>query len=105
MMITPSSIEEVHDVSRDGIGFTETLDTPVHYTSTEDSSFRTPEGVRIGMHLAEVRLVTKEPLDYQFAWGTYLRLPSGWRASCITEEEGSQRVMPDSLVDWLFRLD
>lgn len=102
MLTSPSSIEDFHDTIIDGARFSATMDTPPHYLSTEDTSFRTPEGARVGMHLKEALELTADSVGFLYRWGYVLSFPSGWTAGFVVRDFDRPSMQPDSSIAWLY---
>jgi hypothetical protein len=74
------------------------------YLSTNEKTFQTPEGYKVGMKLSELPASIQKNLTKERGWGFYYTLPSGWAlgfcegSSCTTTYPTST-----SLVKWIFR--
>jgi hypothetical protein len=53
----------------------------VRYVQTADKRFHTPERLRVGSRLSDVRRIVRQDLSYDPGWGYYVALPSGWSAA------------------------
>ena len=52
----------------------------ISYISTRDSSFSTPDGVRVGQSYERVRWLGGSQIVPEIGWAYYSYLPSGWCA-------------------------
>lgn len=103
LLTSPSSFEDVHDTIIDGVHFLATMETPPRYLSTDDTSFRSPEGARVGMHLIEAQGLTTDSVGYLHGWGYVLRFPSGWTAGFVSRNYDNPSMAADSSIGWLYR--
>jgi hypothetical protein len=69
----------------------------VAYVKTSDSHFITPEGLKVGSSLDEVRRAGGSAVVAEAGWAFFSDLPSGWRAMFSgLPDHGAPR--PDGLV-------
>ena len=64
-----------------GARFTVAGRAHVSFMETTDTAFSTPEGVHVGMTLAQVRALGATDVRAETGWRFYARLPSGWNTS------------------------
>lgn len=103
LLTSPSSIEDVHDTTINGVHFLATMDTPPHHLTTDDTSFRTPEGAHVGMRLSEAEGLTADSVAYLHQWGYVLKFPSGWTAGFAVEDFDKPAMASDPSIGWLYR--
>jgi hypothetical protein len=70
----------------------------VHYVQTADKRFRTPENLRVGSSLADVRRVVREDVTYDPGWAYWVRLPSGWSAALSPDKKPGDHAK----IRWFF---
>lgn len=77
----PSNMEPVYEIQVLTVPFQIAQSTErIDYVSTSSPDFTTPEGIRVGMTMAEVRKQVGGELREEHGWGCYMELESGWRA-------------------------
>ncbi len=94
------------DVSINHITYTIAYDNNqiIKYVSTSDSKFVTPEYVRTGDPLSQVKKQTESELLAERGWAFFIHLKSGWYAAFTqgaTLTEGD--LSSDAKVQWLFK--
>jgi hypothetical protein len=108
VVTAPDQTRREYSVTRDGVLFTvcPAEDGTIVFVSTTDVAFETPEGVRIGTPLTQVRAGAGR---FELAWPGWayvIPLPSGWNAAFVNGPsitEGPLRE--DSPVVFLFKGD
>ena len=90
----------------EGIIFSIAFDTErfVRYICTTDRNFITPEGIRIGSTVAEVKRMIDTEIIPEQGWGYHVQLKSGWRVAfgqgdSMTEGE----LKNETRVRWIFK--
>jgi hypothetical protein len=73
-------------------------ESQVRYVQTADKRFRTPENLRVGSSLAEVRRLVREDVTYDPGWAYWVRLPSGWSAALSPDKKPGDRAK----IRWFF---
>ena len=100
------SLDRAYVVAVNGVQFTIAVSSKrdVVYVATTDTSFQTPENIRVGSSLASVRAAgAGEPLP-ESGWGFYTALPSGWQAAFTNGQSLSESPLPENArVRWLFQ--
>jgi hypothetical protein len=105
VLSSPSQFYPSYDLCINGISFDVGVDErgTVVYVATQDSSFATPEGAKVGITLAEVLALTSGTVVTEQGWGHYVVLPSGWNVG-FAEGSGltDGALLPGSRARWLF---
>jgi len=87
IIVTPSHMDDMYKVTIDGVAFGLGVggDGLISYVSTNDPSFITPEGARVGMTLQEMPPSVERRVQRSAGWIFYIRLPSGWRVAFLDD--------------------
>ena len=76
----------------------------VKYIATNDSTFATPESLKIGDLGNEVLKYAKSQVRVEPGWGYYVEISDGWNAGFINGNEMTGKPWDDSLkVVWFFK--
>jgi len=76
----------------------------VAYVSTQDSKFKTPEGLSVGATLEQVLATGAEKPWGEPGWAYHAKLPSGWSAAFIVGRGMTDGpLQPTSKVSWFFK--
>ncbi len=79
----------------------------IAYVSTQDTSFRSPEGIHIGSTYQDVRRIGGTEIIAELSWAYYSQLPSGWFAQYSgfpgADSIAGISMKTDSVVQKLFR--
>jgi len=80
-------MDDMYKVTIDGVAFGLGVggDGLISYVSTNDPSFITPEGARVGMTLQEMPPSVERRVQRSAGWIFYIRLPSGWRVAFLDD--------------------
>ena len=106
--ISPAQFVKGCSISKSGVKyFVGSIDgKTIDFVSTQDSNFRTPEGVRLGSSIREVILAGGTQIYEEPSWAYLSRLPSGWSAKFGgapgMEIRGTASLKCDSVVHELF---
>jgi hypothetical protein len=106
LMTSPAQFSPAIFISVDSIGYILCVDhlDSVCQISVHDTSFVTPEGVKIDMPYYEASKFASQKTSCSAGWGWVMPLPSGWNAAFFVGDSGTDNF-PDSThpVGWLFR--
>lgn len=74
------------------------------YLSTNEKTFLTPEGYKVGMKLSEMPASIQKNLKKEAGWGYHYTLPSGWGLGfCEGSTCTATYPSPTSFIKWIFR--
>ena len=76
----------------------------VAYVSTQDPSFRTPEGLGVGSTLEQTLATGAKSPWAEPGWAFHTRLPSGWSAAFVSGRGMTDSpLQPNSKISWFFK--
>jgi len=106
LMTSPSQTSPAIFINVDGIDYILCVDhhDSVCQISVGDTSFVTPEGVKIDMPYYEAAGYASQTTSCSAGWGWVMPLPSGWNAAFCVGKSCTDHF-PDSThpVGWIFR--
>ncbi|MAX81845.1 MAG: hypothetical protein CL843_16905 [Crocinitomicaceae bacterium] len=106
LMTSSSNMEPSLDIELYSCDFTIVLNKSGDTTlwSTEDSSFRTPEGFHVGTKWNELPIELQNSVNKIPGWGYYVRLNSHWQLGfCEGESCTDSKPKDESSVKWIFK--
>lgn len=106
ILVSSSDIEnKCFEYTENGIKFSKCIDEDscVIYRQSDDSDFRTEEGIYVGMHFNKVKNITKKQLIKEYGWSYYFPLKSDWNASFLLDEKTDYKTLKDSTVAFIFK--
>jgi hypothetical protein len=104
-MVASAQSRQGYDAVVDGVTMSLCVDDQgiIVEQSTKDATFRTPEGVCIGVPLDQVLARHKTSVVREPGWSYYVPLPSGWKAGLAMDDGRLDEPLPfDTPVRWLF---
>lgn len=105
-MTSSASTDPEYQMKINAINYSVALNAvgKVKYIATDDISFSTPEGLKIGDSYSKVKEITKKTFIEESGWGYYIKLPSGWCAGfCEGKTCTSEPLNETSTIDWFFK--
>lgn len=105
LMTGSGGLEPAYDVKHNGLEFTVCAhkDMLIHYVSTNDPRFLTPEGIAVEESLKRVLETSNGKLIKEPGWAFYVSLKSGWNAAFVQESMTEGELLPEAKVRFLFK--
>lgn len=106
LMTGSAGLEPAYEVEYNGLEFTVCAyeDMLIHHVSSNDTHFRTPEGIAVDESLKNVLEISKGKLVRERGWAFYVSLKSGWSAAFVQGESMTEGdLSPDAKVSFLFK--
>lgn len=74
------------------------------YLSTSDTSFKTPEGYKVGMTVSQISQNDLKNMQTEAGWGYYTTLASGWQLGfCEGPSCTDSSPKNNSRIRWIFK--
>jgi hypothetical protein len=106
LMISPGQISQKFLWTNNGVRYALCADNQnrIQFLSTSSTRVATPEGVKVGQTLLELRNIEDSYLIHWRGWGYLVALPSGWNAALFLDNQFLERAPVDTdRVDILFK--
>jgi hypothetical protein len=106
IMISPSQVAPAYAVLDNGITFIVSVDYDgnLNYISTDDSQFKTLEGLKVGDTLGKAKNYQVDTLNKESGWCFWILLSSSWKAAFIQGSSATEgKLKPNSKIKWFFK--
>ena len=106
IMISPSRVTSAYKVFDNGINFIVSVDHDgnLNYISTNDSQFKTSEGLKVGDALRKAKNYQVGAINKESGWCFWILLSSGWKATFIQGSSTTEgKLKSDSKIKWFFK--
>ncbi|HNQ78465.1 MAG TPA: hypothetical protein PKJ37_06400 [Acidobacteriota bacterium] len=106
IMTSSASTDPEYQMKINAINYSVALNAvgKVKYIATDDVSFSTPEGLKMGDSYSKVKEITQKNCVKESGWGYYIKLSSGWYAGfCEGKTCTSEPLTETSTIDWFFK--